>query len=169
MLIFEINTSNLLYIGRINVIMGFLQREIAKFDESPFMLNQDGELEFYGVTELFKHRWPKLVLPMTSEVFGKINAYLSITSNLTKKRNITNVGALPVVNLIEAKNRITISSGTMSNYKAAMKWFHECENVNIGKISVDWPASLQKKSHKMMKTYKNDVGDKKRRGNHVFH
>jgi hypothetical protein len=42
----------------------------------------------------------------------------------------------------------------------------------IGRINVIMGlllASLQKKSHKMMKTYKNDVGDKKRRDNHVFH
>lgn len=52
----------------------------------------------------------------------------------------------------------------MTNYKSALKWFHEWKCNEMGKEAFEWPHRVEKRVKPMLAGYKREVGEKKRRG-----
>ncbi len=63
-----------------------------------------------------------------------------------------------------AKNIATVCAQTYSNYRSAVKWWHETTDIDLDKIGVPWPDEVARALKVCCASYKRDVGDKKRRG-----
>lgn len=63
-----------------------------------------------------------------------------------------------------AKNKRTVSAQTYQNYKSALKWWHEFDSVDMDKVGHIFPAETDKAINTCIKSYKRDVGEKKRAG-----
>lgn len=123
---------------------------------------------------MFKKEWYKLKLPMTVDVVGKLLGFLSVDTDLVKNVAVVEGNAIMSESEDEsdediekqpAKDLPTISAGTMKNFKSALKWFHEFEDLEIGKKGCPWSQEVERQCKTIINGYKRDVGLKKRKGN----
>ena len=167
--------SSTTYISKCRVITRILN-EIPIVRENALEFDEAGvPLQYSGVAKGVY----RLKLPMTVETGRTLFAAISVDTTLPKKRRRGNYdeneeeGEMEdvqeeVVDLTEdalnpAKNKRTVCAQTYQNYKSALKWFHE-HNDPLGKdkVGVAWPAELDRQINQQIKSYKRDIGIKKR-------
>jgi len=64
-----------------------------------------------------------------------------------------------------ARDLHTVCAQTYQNYKSALKWWHLHEDVEgKGKVRYAWPEAVDEQIDQQIRSYKRDIGLKKRRG-----
>lgn len=133
-------------------------------DESAIKRGPDGKFE---VLEEHLLQWD---LPLSVANAKRLFTIISVSEGLVKKRK----GADLRTNVFDDDNAVhvanpgaqipTVTSGTMNNYKSALKWFHRWENTTIGKRKVAWNEEVDEALAGMLQSYKRDVGTKRMEG-----
>ena len=63
-----------------------------------------------------------------------------------------------------AKNKRTIPTQSYQNFKSSLKWWHEHNNLSMDKVGHRFPPEVDAAIDEKIKSYKKDVGFKKRAG-----
>jgi len=108
-----------------------------------------------------------LKLPIKQDHAKKLFAAISIDTSLPRKRDlVAGIDEIAVIDDISnpAKYARTVCAQTYQNYKSALKWWHEHDDVGKNKVGCAWPADVEQVINKQIRSYKRDIGQKKRRG-----
>ena len=118
----------------------------------------------------------RLNLPITPPTAKLLFAAISVDTTLPKKRNrghIVNAVEDEDMEVIDgdlerlnpARDMHTVCAQTYQNYKSALKWWHKHEDIEgKGKMHYAWPEAVDEQIDQQIRSYKRDVGVKKRRG-----
>jgi hypothetical protein len=120
----------------------------------------------------------KLKFPVTTRVASLLFSQVSIDTELVNRKrkrleesesDESDDDIIEVNDLDDlrdpSKDLQTVSAQTYQNYKSALKWWHEFEDIELcNKPSFIWPEEIDVVIKKKTKAYKRAVGLKKRRG-----
>ena len=120
----------------------------------------------------------KLILPILPNTAKMLFAAISIDGSLPRKRrrtvsemtfldnNQSNQDMGEIANRLNpAQNIQTVTAQTYQNYKSALKWWHEHHDVEgRDKEGHPWPLEVDRIINQQIRSYKRDVGIKKRKG-----
>jgi len=116
----------------------------------------------------------KLKFPVTVDTARRLFAAISVDPNLAKKKRRVGTGAAvaateegeeeePQDETNPGLNIETVRAQTYQNYKSALKWWVELEDIaGRGKQASTWPPEVDLVVAQQIKAYKRDVGVKKR-------
>ena len=111
----------------------------------------------------------KLKLPIDVATAKRLFALISVDEELPKKkrrttRTIDEVATaeddsqiLTEIQLNPVKTRVTVTS----NYKSALRWWHQYVSPQLDKVGYIWPPEVDKVLACVIATYKRDIGIKR--------
>ncbi len=156
-----------MYLSLLKKMMGLLLK-VPELKAEAFEFDTEGNFLYHSGDA---HDIKLLKFPMSQTVARRLFALISIDPTLVrKKRNrqhLENQEGNQVTDLATdnpAKDVPTVTAQSYSNYRSALKWWHELEDETCGKQAFPWPTDVSQSLQATIHSYKRDIGDKKRRG-----
>lgn len=158
------------YISKCRVITRICNAMAPEAREEALELDENGEtIEHIGSA----HGLYRMRFPVSVRTAKRVFAALSVDDSLPKRKkaageqrndaNPENPGSDE--HTLPGENLVTVTAQTYQNYKSALKWWHEHHDPNgKAKISYPWPPEVDREVNQQIRSYKRDVGMKKRRG-----
>ena len=170
-----LEATNYIYISKCRVMTKILDEMEDQIREEALELDENGNAkEHIGAA----HGVLQLKLPISVATAQRLFAAISVDITLPKVRSrqepeedldADEDEEEQSVNPEQAHNPArllkTVTTQTYQNYKSALKWWHEHNDPEgKAKIGCTWPSEVNREVTAQIKSYKRDVGQKKRAG-----
>lgn len=117
---------------------------------------------------------PQLILPMNEKNAMRLFAAIATDTSLPRNKKRNRDAAEEQDNIADGDEVMdpsnpserlqTVTAQTYQNYKSALKWWHEHDDERRDKVGSPWPSNVDSRIQQQIKSYKRDVGIKKRQG-----